>query len=70
MLEYTPWNQQQKHLKMDGWKLEDDPFRLGRPIWWGELLVLGSVYLFLQITSRPIKPPVCEVKRGPRGGEK
>ena len=52
---------------MDGWKLEDDPFRLGRPIWWGELLVLGSVYLFLQITSRPIEPPVCDMKHG---GEK
>ena len=35
----------QKHLKMDGWNTECDPFLLGRDIFRGELLVLWIVSL-------------------------
>ena len=39
-----PENQQLNHLKIDGWKLEDELSFLGvRPIFSGELLVLGNV---------------------------
>ena len=33
------------HLKMDGWKMKS-PFA-ARPIWRGELLVSGSVYMYM-----------------------
>lgn len=42
--EYTPWNWQQKHMKMDSWNKTS--FLLGWPIFRDELLVLGSVCIF------------------------
>ena len=40
-MSYPPWNQQARTIFMDGWKMN---FLLGKPIFRGELLVLGMVH--------------------------